>query len=575
MLKRKRFFRLILLVLILFLAAHLWAGYFVEFKVKPLAAKQLSGLLKQDVSIGGLNIRPASLLNPCSINVVLDQLKAGALLKVERVVLRYRVTDLFFRRQRFPCRIILSSPVFQVSESGLSGLSLLPGETAEQNEAVLSKLKGGSGKRELKVVFTDGRVTRQGLPPFLEHLKGTLILTGGEEILSSIQGYFFQKPLILNYARRGSRGKFYLECGRTNDLFFTLRSDITLEEDKTIFKGIEGNLEVPFFSSRFGGEGFIREDGGIEAVFKPRNGEVNLKGKYEKGNLDLLLSLKHLLLLDHDLVGDINIRHSVSPSGSFDEGPAEPLIKGRISICAAIVDYKPFKDMELLYNVNFEKPSLLIDAFVKKGYRLSGDIGLAFPYPVDLLFKVDAADMADLNLFVESRRKRDMGGKFSGSIKINGPIDAPNLKGALRARKGSIENFVEYETINVSIDGRYPVVFFNNSEIISKDGYRYTLEGRLDFSRVNILKEAKLVSEEGKIVWGGWMVAKGKEESRLELKKELGDGLSVGIKTPVGEEETEDKNEVEIEYKVKKRESIKVKLKEDEEFIGVEHKEKF
>ena len=183
--------------------------------------------------------------------------------------------------------------------------------------------------------------------------------------------------------------------------------------------------------------------------------------------------------------------------------------------------------------------------------------------------------MGDLNLFVESRKKRDMGGKFSGSIKINGPIDAPNLKGALRARKGNIENFVEYETINVNLDGRYPVIFFSNSEILSKDGYRYTLEGRVDFSRVNILKEAKLVSEKGKIVWGGWMVAKEKEESRLEVRKEISNGLSVGFKTPVGEEETEDKNEVEIEYKIKKRESIKVKLKEDEGFIGVEHKEKF
>ena len=379
MLKRKKFFRLTLLVLILVLAAYLWAGYFVEFKIKPLAAKQLSGLLKQDVSIGSVNIRPVSRFSPWLLSVVLNQLKAGVLLKAERVVMEYRITDLFFRGQRAPYQITLFSPVFQVSEFGLSGPFLLPGETARQDETVLFESKGEPGKRKFKIIFTDGKAARQGLPPFLEHLNGTLILNGGEEILTSIQGYFFQKPLILNYARRGSRGKFYLEYGKTNDLFLTLRSDITLEEDKTIFKGIEGNLEVPFFSSRFMGEGFIREDGGIEAVFKPGNGEINLKGRYEKGNLDLLLSLKHLLVLDHDLLGDINVRHRVSESGSFVQGPVKPLIKGRISTCAVIVDHKPFKDLELLYNVNFEKPSLQIDALVKENYRLSGDIGLAFP----------------------------------------------------------------------------------------------------------------------------------------------------------------------------------------------------
>ena len=81
------------------------------------------------------------------------------------------------------------------------------------------------------------------------------------------------------------------------------------------------------------------------------------------------------------------------------------------------------------------------------------------------------------------------------------------------------------------------------------------------------------------IVWDGWDISKEGSDS-LKMVKEIGEKVSVGFRTFAREEllpyqKRENPDEMSLEYKLDNCQILQMKLKENEEFFGVEHKNKF
>ena len=81
------------------------------------------------------------------------------------------------------------------------------------------------------------------------------------------------------------------------------------------------------------------------------------------------------------------------------------------------------------------------------------------------------------------------------------------------------------------------------------------------------------------IVWDGWDISKDGSDS-IKMIKDIGDKVSVGFKTFAREEllpyqKRENLDEMSLEYKLDNGQIFQMKLKENEEFFGIEHKKRF
>jgi len=95
----------------------------------------------------------------------------------------------------------------------------------------------------------------------------------------------------------------------------------------------------------------------------------------------------------------------------------------------------------------------------------------------------------------------------------------------------------------------------------------------------NLLDYLKLKSDMKTIVWDGWDISKDGSDS-IKMVKEIGEKVSVGFRTFAREEllpyqKRDNTDEMSLEYKLDNGQMFQMKLKEKEEFFGVEHKRRF
>ena len=81
------------------------------------------------------------------------------------------------------------------------------------------------------------------------------------------------------------------------------------------------------------------------------------------------------------------------------------------------------------------------------------------------------------------------------------------------------------------------------------------------------------------INWDGWDTNKVHNIREVSMKKRISDDIDINFKKFTSEdtidESLKSKDEVQLEYKLHPNDSLKVMVGQDEEFLGIEHKDKF
>jgi len=150
-------------------------------------------------------------------------------------------------------------------------------------------------------------------------------------------------------------------------------------------------------------------------------------------------------------------------------------------------------------------------------------------------------------------------------------------EGILESRNGTIGS-IEYELATIKIKGFGPIINIVDSSIGNGS---LTMEGYVDLRKIsggNFFDGLKIKSDMKAIVWDRWHISKhGTDE--LSMTKDISDNMRVGFKTMTRESITsyydeENPEEMNLEYKIGGQ-NLKMKLKENGEFFGVEHNVKF
>jgi len=233
------------------------------------------------------------------------------------------------------------------------------------------------------------------------------------------------------------------------------------------------------------------------------------------------------------------------------------------------VFFKLTKDELKIYSLNFGE-----------SYRLKGVIGLKEPFEANAYFEILRANLRDIAIMTKAKRPGVVTGVMNGIFNIRGPLNNLETSGFIGGRSGKIGP-IWYDSADIRIDGVGPILRITDSNI-RQEGATFKMEGYIDLRSIvgsNLLDYIKLKSDMKTIVWSGWDISKDGADS-LKMVKEIGDKVSVGFKTFAREElppyqRRDNLDEMRLEYKLENGHAFQMKLKEKEEFFGLEHKKKF
>ena len=230
--------------------------------------------------------------------------------------------------------------------------------------------------------------------------------------------------------------------------------------------------------------------------------------------------------------------------------------------------------------IKIESKKIIIESLKwLDSYFIEGEINFS-PLAVNLSLFLREADIVPILSFSPAFSEEDNFGTASGEIECKGKWPGITVKAMVELKDSKIgKKNIEYAKFQV--EGTNPYFTLKESPVIFDDT-TLVCRGPIDLSRggKEIFQDVEYALDESRMVWKGWKINQEDEEKELSLTKEVSGGFSVSLRAPTLGEPEEDLAkdpgpEVELEYSIKGREKFKLRMDEDDDFVGIEHEVKF
>jgi hypothetical protein len=276
------------------------------------------------------------------------------------------------------------------------------------------------------------------------------------------------------------------------------------------------------------------------------------------------------MMLSADIVG----------KGQFIRDDRDRIIgfSGKLFAKDIALNKEPFMGLSMSFKVTedeLEVRSLRLGM----SYGLKGRVGLKRPFKTDLRVDIIRANMRNLASLMKARNPGIAMGILDGVFYIKGDQDNLFSEGILESRNGKIGP-IGYALANVRLEGFGPIINIVDSNMRHGDS-NVTFSGYVDLRDIakgDAFNSIIVRSDMKRIVWDDWDITK-KGKDQLSIEKDISDRVRIGFKTMAREPLTsyydkDNPEEINLKYKIG-LENLKMRLKEDEEFFGIEHNIKF
>jgi len=272
--------------------------------------------------------------------------------------------------------------------------------------------------------------------------------------------------------------------------------------------------------------------------------------------------------------GDFVVKGQVykDENGGFKE------FKGKLFSDNITLNLNLFRPLGMAFRIT--KDELDIESLrIGKSYALKGKMSLIEPFESDFRLEIIRADIRDFARLTKVKDPNIAQGIVNGIFYIKGPMFSLLSDGVLKSRNGKVGP-VGYSSAVMRFEGFGPIVSIVDSNLKQGDG-TLTVEGYMDLRNIakgNLFDGLRISSDMKTVVWDTWDITK-RGTDELSMTKEITDKMRIGFKTVAREPLTtyydrENPEEMSLEYKIGE-ENINLKLKENEEFFGIEHSVEF
>jgi len=556
--------------------------------IKVFVEKALSQAVNARVSIGDAR---GGVFYPVTFsNIVFYSSKDGnrRLLEIDEVSINYRLWDIFFGLKKRSCKTRLISPKFFVASDG-------------KNEIKIRENKDGFFVPYVQLDIVDGSIVFRDTEKFIiKEASGRIVLSKKRVHLQDVNLNFHKLPIKID----GKISNLYSEAP---DFDLSVKSESKFAEMTAYAKGpvekltVEGDIKtVNGMKVDFAGLCEFRKgalnfkDTVLGSVFKAETGYINfsdrkfkfdlsrqngdsgkitLSGEFHLPKFSLYGDVKHWDVGGLDLVTSVNL------DVEFNEKAKTPTVTGVLDTARTIINYRPYEELSLQFVLK-RKALEILGLKWGKSFRLVGKLELEPPYNIELIALLDGTRLEELVSFGGEGLQSVLSGAVKGRLEVEGPLKTCVSRGHISARDGNIGD-VYYESAVIHMVGKGPLITIGDSRIYKETGY-FLLTGDIDLGKLgkrNVFEDIVVKTDDQIIVWDGWDITKEATDDKVSLRKRINEELEVGFKAPLNEGYALDKEdgegEVELRYKIQGNESLKMQIKEDEEFLGVEHKVKF
>ena len=287
----------------------------------------------------------------------------------------------------------------------------------------------------------------------------------------------------------------------------------------------------------------------------------------------LNINATHLKLLGFDFLSNYNINGKLN----YDKDNSIESVVGDFSTSGSLINYDPIREIKGTFEFAGNKLKLLGLNYGDVVFA-NGAFSLAQPNEIDLSFKFKGAQLGGLTDLTMERGL--ISGLVFGDIRVHGdPEKDLKIEGQFDFLNGNI-GFVKYNSAKISVRGSSERLEFFNSKVYTDDEV-LTLEGKMDLKDMGTSRAFRNIvikSDPDTVVWAGTSVTRIPGGEEFVSGRDINEQFRVNFKTYSSQQSQETRpkqDEVELEYKLGKPGNIKLRMKENDDFFGVERKVKF
>lgn len=361
----------------------------------------------------------------------------------------------------------------------------------------------------------------------------------------------------------------------SRDLIFFLEGGrISFVDSYPLLKNLQGKVLLSQ-------EGVIFEDIEATARDNPRN-IVKFYGDISQNRLSLTVNLEHLKFGNFDVLTNLALT-LVKKTGLQSKAQK---FSGMLKTYGSVLNNRPFPEVSAYFEAGDEKLRILSFS-LGDSYDLRGVVNLSSPFEADLSLNFYEAAMDELIARLQPSEEPDFSGLLNGWIRITGELARPKVEGYLEAKDGHLGD-LNFVSADIHLKGRYPTILIADSRICREEDY-FIMEGEMDFTNLENrnFMDLRFSADKG-MLWQGWDITRSAED-RVHMSKSIADDFRVTFDTftqPLGagagymEGDIQGfadpyTNELGLEYRVFGDKLLKLRLKKEEEILGVERRIKF
>jgi len=308
----------------------------------------------------------------------------------------------------------------------------------------------------------------------------------------------------------------------------------------------------------------LQQMNNLESDWEFNSEDLNIKGKLQFENYPrkslLCLRMEKFNISDIELL--TNIYCTYFKSGKILE----------LKTVGSVVNRKPFPEVSV--KLRFLPRGVLIEYLkYEAGFNLTGFWGYSGELSLD--GKFNEFSLSELLYIFLPRYQRVLSlSGITGRVVYFSFDDTKFAELYWEIPRGKIGD-INFNDGKLHLVGKSSVMEFINSQLIVND-VPYFLEGKVDFSKFpssETWKDVYLVGTPSTIPWGKLNLERHSEEKRISLGTKLSDIVRLDYNVEFSEQGDYNKNEVSLE--IKGTPNLKLRLRGDEEIMGVEKKIEF
>ncbi|MFT5207709.1 MAG: hypothetical protein ACI9CF_001468 [Candidatus Omnitrophota bacterium] len=318
---------------------------------------------------------------------------------------------------------------------------------------------------------------------------------------------------------------------------------------------------------------------GGQVVWTESEGMISgVEGLFTNKSFELQLSISHYPLGPFDVTSILNLKGDLGQSES-----GHLYLKGSISTQGSVVNWKPIPEESLfLYKLSEDKFDILTGSQLM-GFDIEGLIGHSQRQDVELEITATDYPFRSMHDIFSFKGTKPLGATADFKINIQGSLAQPRVFGEMLVLNEEENIEAPFKNMQMKFDGIFPEVQVSESRMFLHDGsvMRFS-DQHIQLTELFNRKTYKHMiqhTEQTNVQLGDWTLRRTEKEDSVSLRRQINDRFSVSYDRNVSDETRREtmgnENEVALEYQLGGAESVRMELKDDESFWGIQRKNSF